>query len=73
MALTYAHAETLPKNYQVPAGDAGVSKMPYTFKASQMKATALEGGSVKIIDSTIFNTSKTIASAEVTVEPGAIR
>ena len=47
--------------------------MPYTFKASQLEATPLAGGSVKIIDSTNFNISKTIAVAEVTVEPGAMR
>lgn len=38
-----------------------------------METTPLAGGSVKIIDSSTFNISKTIAAAEVTVEPGAIR
>ena len=47
--------------------------MPYTFKASQMHATSLQGGSVKIVDSTNFNVSTTIAMAEVTIMPGAIR
>ena len=38
-----------------------------------MKPTQLQGGSVKIVDSTTFKISATIAAAEVTVEPGAIR
>lgn len=38
-----------------------------------MKPTALSGGSAKVVDSTIFDVSKTIAAAEVTVEPGAMR
>lgn len=38
-----------------------------------MQETALAGGSVKIVDSTNFNVSTTIAMAEVTVAPGAIR
>ena len=38
-----------------------------------MKATQLDGGSVKIVDSHTFAISKTIAMAEVSVEPGAMR
>jgi len=38
-----------------------------------MNATQLSGGSVKIVDSTVFPVSTTIAVAEVTVEPGAMR
>jgi oxalate decarboxylase/phosphoglucose isomerase-like protein (cupin superfamily) len=38
-----------------------------------MPATTLPGGSVKIADSTIFNISKQIAVAEVTVNPGGMR
>ncbi|PSS05499.1 hypothetical protein PHLCEN_2v3781 [Hermanssonia centrifuga] len=51
----------------------GNAALPYTFKASQMPVTPLSGGTVKIVDSTIFNVSTTIAMAEVTVEPGAMR
>ena len=40
---------------------------------SQMAATPLEGGSVKIVDSRIFKASTQIAVAEVTVKPGAMR
>ena len=43
------------------------------FPLSQVKATALDGGSVKVVDSTTFTVSTAIAVAEVTVEPGAMR
>ena len=46
---------------------------PFTFALSQMKATELAGGSVKIVDSSMFKISKTIAVAEVIVNPGAMR
>lgn len=67
------HSEPLSKDYKAPTAPAGTSYSPYTFKASQVAATQLPGGSVKIIDSRTFNTSKTIAMAELTIEPGAIR
>ncbi len=38
-----------------------------------MNATKLDGGSVKVVDSTTFPVSTAIAVAEVTVEPGAMR
>lgn len=40
---------------------------------SQMNVTQLSGGTVKIVDSTNFPIATTIAAADVTVEPGAIR
>ncbi|KAI0046337.1 oxalate decarboxylase [Auriscalpium vulgare] len=46
---------------------------PFSYPMSQVNATKLSGGSVKIVDSTVFNISQTIAMADVTVEPGAIR
>jgi oxalate decarboxylase/phosphoglucose isomerase-like protein (cupin superfamily) len=46
---------------------------PYSFSFSTMPATTVPGGSVKIADSTIFNISKQIAVAEVTVNPGGMR
>jgi oxalate decarboxylase/phosphoglucose isomerase-like protein (cupin superfamily) len=46
---------------------------PFTFEMSKMNATKLPGGSVKIVDSSLFKASITIAAAEVTVEPGAMR
>ncbi|EKM54942.1 uncharacterized protein PHACADRAFT_142732 [Phanerochaete carnosa HHB-10118-sp] len=56
-----------------PAGPYGTVPSPYTFAMSQMSATELSGGSVKIVDSHVFNISKTTAVAEVTVNPGAMR
>ena len=41
---------------------------PYTFALSKMNATQLEGGTVKIVDSSTFKVSKTIAAALVTVD-----
>ncbi|KAI1797166.1 oxalate decarboxylase [Ganoderma leucocontextum] len=46
---------------------------PFIFKLSQVNATKLDGGSVKVVDSTTFPVSTAIAVAEVTVEPGAMR
>ncbi|KDQ07255.1 hypothetical protein BOTBODRAFT_38960 [Botryobasidium botryosum FD-172 SS1] len=46
---------------------------PFTFPASKVNATAVEGGSVKVIDSRTFKVSKTIAVAELTIEVGGIR
>ena len=46
---------------------------PFVFNLSQMNATQLDGGSVKVVDSTTFTVSTAIAAAEVTVEPGAMR
>ena len=46
---------------------------PFVFKLSQVNATKLDGGSVKVVDSTTFPVSTAIAVAEVTVEPGAMR
>lgn len=56
-----------------PTSPYGTVPLPYTFAMSQMPATPLSGGSVKIVDSHIFNISTTTAVAEVTVEPGAMR
>lgn len=55
------------------AGPGGSVPNPFSFSLSTMKPTQLQGGSVKIVDSTTFKISATIAAAEVTVEPGAIR
>ena len=56
-----------------PVSPYGTVPLPYTFAMSQMPATQLSGGSVKIVDSHVFNISTTTAVAEVTVEPGAMR
>ncbi|CAK5268702.1 unnamed protein product [Mycena citricolor] len=49
------------------------AEFSYAFPLSTMNATQVAGGTVKIVDSTSFQIATTIAAAEVTVEPGAIR
>lgn len=67
-------------NAAVPEDDAsapispqGTVPNPYSFALSKANATQSSGGSVKIVDSRSFTVSSTIAMAEVTVEPGAMR
>ncbi|PCH42527.1 hypothetical protein WOLCODRAFT_177553 [Wolfiporia cocos MD-104 SS10] len=70
----YIFPSVPPKsNAQPPASPQGQSPEPYTFPLSQMNATQFPGGSVKVVDSTVFKVSKTIAVAEVMLEPGAMR
>ncbi len=71
--MAYGEIAPPPDNQQDPVSPQGMVPLPYSFAASEMKATQLSGGSVKIIDSRIFNISTTIALAEVEVEPGAMR
>ncbi|KAJ7222089.1 oxalate decarboxylase [Mycena pura] len=56
-----------------PQSPQGQVPNSYAFALSQVNATKLAGGSVKVVDSTTFPVSTTIAAAEVTVEPGAMR
>ncbi|KAH9838606.1 oxalate decarboxylase [Rhodofomes roseus] len=60
-------------NAQAPTDPQGQTTEPYSFPLSQMNATQRPGGTVKIVDSTNFKVAKTIAVAEVTLEPGAMR
>ncbi|KAI8980127.1 oxalate decarboxylase [Trametes punicea] len=62
-----------PDNQADPTSPQGTIPNPFTFPLSQMKATPLSGGTVKIVDSTTFKAATAISAAEVTVEPGAIR
>ncbi|KAI0661662.1 oxalate decarboxylase [Cubamyces menziesii] len=62
-----------PDNQAVPTSPQGTIPNPFTFPLSQMKATPLSGGSVKIVDSTIFTAATAISATEITVEPGAMR
>jgi oxalate decarboxylase/phosphoglucose isomerase-like protein (cupin superfamily) len=64
----------------VPAADQKNPVSPYgtvpdsfSFELSKVKPLETSGGSVRIVDSTTFKVSTTIAAAEVTVEPGAMR
>jgi oxalate decarboxylase/phosphoglucose isomerase-like protein (cupin superfamily) len=65
--------EPLPEDYQAVVSPQGTVPDPYSFSMSTMNATQLPGGSVKVVDSTIFKISTETAVAEVTVEPGAMR
>ncbi|KAI0342831.1 oxalate decarboxylase [Trametopsis cervina] len=56
-----------------PADPVGEVPNPFTYKFSEVKATPSSGGSFKVADSTTFKAATTIAVAEVTVNPGAIR
>ncbi|KAI0076197.1 Bicupin, oxalate decarboxylase/oxidase [Panus rudis PR-1116 ss-1] len=70
----YIFPDTPPAdNAQPPANPLGRPPNPFTFQFSQVPATQYSGGTAKIVDSRTFNISKTIAAAEVTVEPGAMR
>ncbi|THV07830.1 oxalate decarboxylase [Dendrothele bispora CBS 962.96] len=62
-----------PQGATAPESPQGQIPQSFVFQLSQMNATQLSGGSVKIVDSTVFPVSTTIAVAEVTVEPGAMR
>ncbi|TCD61848.1 hypothetical protein EIP91_007838 [Steccherinum ochraceum] len=62
-----------PDDAKAVSDPQGTVPDPFTFKLSQVKATQLSGGTVKVVDSTTFPVSTTIAAAEVTVEPGAMR
>ncbi|KAF9007406.1 oxalate decarboxylase [Cyathus striatus] len=70
----YIFPAPLSSDSSEPKSPQGTVDNPFAFEWSKSKATALKGGgSVKVLDSTTFKISKTIAAAEVTVEPGAIR
>lgn len=60
-------------NTQQVDSPAGKITNSLTYKFSEQKPQKVPGGSVKIIDSTTFKASKTIAAAEVVIEPGAMR
>jgi oxalate decarboxylase len=55
-------------------GKAVESKVSYSFHMRSMKPTFEDaGGSVRIVDSSVFTASKTIAAALVILKPGAMR
>ncbi|KAG7442548.1 Bicupin oxalate decarboxylase oxidase [Guyanagaster necrorhizus] len=70
----YIFPSTVPEDdASAPESPQGTVPNPYSFALSKANATQSSGGSVKIVDSTSFTVSTTIAVAEVTVEPGAMR
>ncbi|EJF64740.1 oxalate decarboxylase [Dichomitus squalens LYAD-421 SS1] len=62
-----------PVNQQPPSDPQGTIPQPWTFALSQVKATQVQGGTIKIVDQTTFPASTQISAIEVTVEPGAMR
>jgi oxalate decarboxylase family bicupin protein len=71
--LTSSLLESPADNATAVSDPQGQVPQPYSFSFSTYPVTNLTGGTVKIVDSTIFNISQEIAVAEVTVEPGAMR
>ncbi|CDO75540.1 hypothetical protein BN946_scf184883.g2 [Trametes cinnabarina] len=70
----YIFPSAAPPDNAKPVDDPqGQVPSPFIFHLSQVNATQLDGGSVKVVDSTTFTVSTAIAVAEVTVEPGAMR
>jgi len=70
----YIFPAALPEpDSDAPRSPQGTVPNPFTFPLSKANATKLPGGSVKVVDSTTFKVSTTIAAVEVTVEPGAMR
>jgi len=66
-------SEVPPDDQQAPVSPQGTVPQSYTFSMSTLNATQLSGGSVKMVDSTNFPISTTIAAAEVTIEVGGMR
>jgi hypothetical protein len=67
------HVAPLPEGTEDVVSPQGTVPEPFSFALSQVNGTQLAGGSVKVVDSSNFKISSTIAMAEVTVEPGAMR
>lgn len=51
----------------------GKSASAYTYHASQQNFTQVDGGRLKIVDSSTFTIATTLAMAEVVIQPGAMR
>ena len=64
----------LSEDQRIAAGSLGPSSQDFAFRAAQQTVSKrTKGGEVRIIDSTKFKVSTTIAAAIVTVHPGGIR
>jgi oxalate decarboxylase len=77
-APLYIFPGTLPGSLEQDkaeiGGEAVASKYQYTFRMKSMPATReTKGGSVRVVDSRNFPTSKHIAAALVIVKPGGMR
>lgn len=75
----YIFQAELPKNSleedrRAAAGNIGLSKENFSFRLMQMPAThASPYGEVRIVDSSIFQVSNSVAAAHVIVHPGGMR
>jgi oxalate decarboxylase len=64
----------LAADQKAAAGSLGLSPQDFAFRTAQLPVTKrTKGGEVRIIDSSKFKVSTTIAAAIVTVHPGGIR
>jgi oxalate decarboxylase len=64
----------LPPIRQAMTGTAELPPHPFTFSlGSSEPVSQTSGGKVQIVDSSSFQVSKTVASALITLEPGAMR
>jgi oxalate decarboxylase len=71
----YIYQDTVPSSLESQEVHSPYGTIPLSFKHRLIAQTPLKtpGGSVRIVDSTIFPISKTIAAALVEIEPGAMR
>jgi oxalate decarboxylase len=64
----------LAEDQRIAAGALGPSPVDFAFRTTQHpEPTKLKSGEVRVIDSTNFKISTTIAAAIVTVKPGGMR
>jgi oxalate decarboxylase len=64
----------LEADQKAAAGTLGASPQDFAFRTMEMPPTKrMKGGEVRIVDSSKFNVSKTMAMAMVTVHPGGLR
>lgn len=64
----------LEEDQRAAAGSLGVSSYGFAFRASQpARIQSTQWGEARIIDSSIFKVSTTVASALVTIKPGGMR
>src|SRR5438876_4462150 len=64
----------LEGDQKTAAGSLGASPQNFAFRTMEMPPTKrTKGGEVRIVDSSKFNVSKTVAMAMVTVRPGGLR
>jgi len=64
----------LEVDQKAAAGTRGLSSSDFVFRTLQRPVSKrTKGGEVRIVDSSVFKVSKTIAAAIVTVHPGGIR